>query len=89
MISPVAGPVIHRLLTPLSSSLNDDAARSLLSIRADAATARRVARLASKSNQGTLTADERIEYESYVMAGELIAYLQAGARARLLREVGE
>jgi len=77
--------ILERILQPVSSSLNDEAARKLIGIRADARTRARVARLARKCNAGTLSSDERDEYEMYVMAGELIAILQANARLRLQR----
>jgi hypothetical protein len=76
---------LERILEPVSSSLNDDAARKLIKIRADARSRARVARLARKCNSGKLSADEREEYEAYVMAGELIAILQAKARLHLAR----
>jgi hypothetical protein len=41
--------------------------------------------LARKCNEGELSADERQEYETYVMAGELVAILQAQARILLAR----
>ena len=43
-------------------SLNVEAARSLLKIRGDKATAKRMARLARKCNEGDLTPEERAEY---------------------------
>jgi hypothetical protein len=42
----------------------------------------RMAVLAAKSNEGTLTPDERRELESYVSCGDLLATLKS--RARLL-----
>lgn len=43
----------------------------------------RIAELAEKCNEGELTAEERHEYETYVLVGEFVAILQADARARL------
>jgi hypothetical protein len=77
--------ILERILEPVSSSLNDEAARKLIGIKADPRTRARVARLARKCNAGTLSADDRDEYEMYVMAGELVAILQAKARLRLQR----
>ena len=79
------GHVLERILEPVSSSLNDEAARKLIGLKADAKAQARVAELARKCNEGRLTAEERDEYETYVMAGEFIAILQAKARLLLAR----
>jgi hypothetical protein len=85
MSRKASGRVLERILEPVSSSLNDEAARRLISLRADAASQVRIAELAVKCNEGQLTDDERDEYEAYVMAGEFVAILQAQARSRLNR----
>lgn len=79
------GRVLDRLLEPVSSSLNDEAARKLIGLKADRKAQARVARLARKCNKGELTPEERAEYEMYVMAGEFVAILQAKARLHLAR----
>jgi hypothetical protein len=79
------GHVLERILEPVSSSLNDEAARKLIGLKADAKAQARVAELARKCNEGQLTAEERDEYETYVMAGEFVAILQAKARILLAR----
>ena len=75
--------VLERLLEPVSSALNEDAARKLVGIKADRKVQARVAELARKCNEGELSAEERDEYETYVLAGEFIAVLQAKARVLL------
>jgi hypothetical protein len=79
------GRVLRRLLEPVSSSLNEEAGRRLIGIKADRKTQARVAKLARKCNEGDLTTEEREEYEFYVMAGEFVAILQAEARLLLAR----
>jgi hypothetical protein len=79
------GRVLERLLDPVSASLNDEAARKLLGIKADARTRAHVDKLARKCNEGELTPEERADYEMYVLAGDLIAILQAKARLLLSR----
>ena len=71
---------IERLLEPVSRSLNVEAARKLIKLKADAKTQARVDELARKCNEGALTPSERSEYERYVTAGNLVAILQAKAR---------
>src|SRR6516162_7227786 len=79
------GRVLERLLEPVSSSLNDEAARKLVRLRADRKARARVAVLARKCNEGALTREEREEYVMYVLAGEFVAILQAKARILLAR----
>lgn len=71
---------IERLLEPVSRSLNVEAAKKLIKLKADAKTQARVDELARKCNEGALTPSERSEYERYVTAGNLVAILQAKAR---------
>jgi hypothetical protein len=79
------GQLLRRILRPVSSSLNDDAAQKLIGLKADRQAQKRIADLARKCNDGELTLEERAEYESYVMAGEFVAILQAEARVVLAR----
>ncbi len=78
--------VLERLLDPVSRSLNVEAARKLVRLRADPKSQARVDQLARKCNEGELTPAERAEYERYVTAGNLIAILQAKARLLLTRD---
>jgi hypothetical protein len=75
---------LDRLLDPLARRLTPASARALVGFRADPGTLARIAELAEKCNEGELTASERVEYEAYVRAGDLITVLQSKAR-RLLR----
>jgi hypothetical protein len=78
--------VLERLLDPVSRSLNIEAARKLVQLKADAQTQARVDELARKCNEGELTSAERSEYEAFVTAGNLIAILQAKARLILAKK---
>lgn len=51
--------------------------------RFDAAAQAQLNKLARKCNEGQLTEQERREYESYVQVIDIIAILQAKARALL------
>jgi hypothetical protein len=79
------GLFLERILEPVSSSLNDEAARKLVGLKADRKARARVARLAEKCNEREFSPAERREYEMYVMAGHLVAILQAQARVLLSR----
>ncbi len=75
--------MLDRLLEPVGRCLSDEAAQALADLRADEVAQARVRELAEKCNGGTLTPEERAEYESYVTAAGIVAILQAKARARL------
>jgi hypothetical protein len=55
-------------------------ARRLVDLQASATTVARVEELADKCNEGTLTPDERAEYESYVQVNQVMTMLKAKAR---------
>ena len=76
---------MNELLRPLGQNLTPDYARTLIGLKADAAIQKRVATLAAKANEGTLTAAEKEEYHSCILAGSMIAYLEAQARLLLAR----
>jgi len=76
--------LLDRLLDPVGRSLSAKAARELASLRADKEVQTRVRELAEKCNEGTLSADERAEYEACVMAANIVAILQAKARGSRL-----
>jgi len=80
------GPILQRILDPVSSALNDEAARKLIGLKADCKVQARIAMLARKCDQGELTTAERLEYEIYVLAGEFVAILHAKAHLRLTRQ---
>ena len=80
------GMLLDRILKPVSSCLNEEAALRILSLKADRKTQALVTRLADKCNEGALTPDERHEYEMYLMANHVIAILKARARILLARK---
>ena len=83
------GPhVLDQLLDPVTRCFTPDVARSLLSLRAPAQAQARIEELADKCTAGKLTAEEEAEYDAYVWAGNLIAILQAKARALLAGQPG-
>lgn len=75
--------ILDRLLDPVSRCLSDESARALISLRADEETQTHIRDLAEKCNEGNLSTEERAEYEAYVMTANIVAILQAKARARL------
>lgn len=59
----------------------------LADLQADPDAQARMEILAEKANEGTLSDEERREYESWVRAGTMISLLQAKARLYLKRLV--
>lgn len=74
-------PILDRLLDPLLvNCFTPDVARQVAEYRADEATQARLDELSDKCTEGTLTPEERLEYEEYVQAIDLISIMQAKAR---------
>lgn len=76
--------VLNSLFDPAHPSFTEQGVRTLLALKSGQAEKVRMERLAVKANKGTLGADERREYETWVRAGAFISLLQA--KARLFRK---
>jgi hypothetical protein len=74
---------LDRLLDPLVECLSPEVAAKVADLRADDAMQDRIDYLAERSNEGLLTSEEREEYAGYLHAIDVIAILQAKARALL------
>ena len=72
--------VLTAILDPLGECMTPESARRVIHLRASAEANIRMHLLAGKSALGTLSEEEREEYESCVSAGTFIAILQAKAR---------
>ena len=81
MIQPSSFPVIDELFDPVSRCLTPDVARSIAGLKATPNVQQKLDDLAEKSTEGTLTAEERAEYEACVRAINFISLLQLKARA--------
>lgn len=75
--------MLGRVMAPFGRCLTPAAAKEILALRADAAATRRLGALAAKCDKGTLTPEERAEYQLFVEVGDLVALLQAKARRYL------
>lgn len=76
---------LDRLLDPVRDCLTPEVAARIVALRADETAQARLDELAERNAAGTITSGERAEYESLVQAGNLIAVLQAKARAALAK----
>jgi hypothetical protein len=75
--------LLERMLDPIARVFTPESARELLEVRADEEMQQRIDELADKCNEGTLSADERTEYQRYVSWFNLMTLLQAKARTYL------
>ena len=81
-----AHTVLDELLEPVGACLTPEVAKRLAKLRAPESVQARMGELARKSEEGTLSEDERGEYDAFVSAGNFIAILQSKAR-RLIKDL--
>ena len=72
--------ILDRILDPVVDTFTPEVARHIVALKADAEVQNRIDELAKKSNEGTLTEDERAEYRCFVDAIDLVSLLQAKSR---------
>jgi hypothetical protein len=72
--------LVDCIFDPVGRALSPVAARQLVALRADGDTQSHIDELAQRANEGTLTPEDRSEYESLIAAAGLVAVLQATAR---------
>lgn len=70
-------------IEPLAEELTPRQAQKILSIKPTESLVARVQELGDKANAGTLTSQERSEYEYYVDVDDVIGLLKAKARSVL------
>ncbi len=78
-----AATVLDGLLEPLSRCLDAESSRRLVELRVPASVQDRVDSLANRANEGSLTDDERAEYEALINAADFIAILKLKAHRHL------
>jgi hypothetical protein len=74
------GTLLDGLLEPFGACLTPEVAQRLVNLQANETVLVRVEELADKCNEGTLTPNERAEYESYVQVNHVMTMLKAKAR---------
>ena len=67
-------------MEPVGQCLTPEVAKRIVSLRADRELQSRVDELADKANAGTLSDEERSEYEQYVSFSQFVTLLQIKAR---------
>lgn len=85
MIQPSANSVVDELLDPVGNWLTLEVAQRLAGLRATPQVQEKLDAFADKSSEGTLTAEEWLEYEASLRAINFISVLQLKARALISR----
>jgi hypothetical protein len=85
MIQPSNNSVVDLLLDPVGNCLTREVAERLVGLRAAPQVQEKLDNFAEKSSEGTLTAEERAEYEASLRAINFISVLQSKARAMISR----
>ena len=75
------GAAVAKVLEPVMRGLPPGVAREIAELRAAPELQARIDELAERCREGLLTGEERAEYSGYVEAIDLVAILQAEARA--------
>ena len=83
MVANTETAIWERVIDPNEEDLSPEAARFLLRLDFGEPDHARMQELAQKSNDGTLTADERVELQNYVRIGNVLALMQSKARLSL------
>jgi hypothetical protein len=76
---PSALTVFAESLAPVEACLNLESASAILDLPPNPRVQSRVDLLAEKCNQGTVTPDERSEYDALIWADHFVGILQAKA----------
>jgi len=76
---------LDRLLDPVGKTFGVRTAAAIANLRADADLQAKMEYLARRCTDGELTPEEKGEYDALVSANNIIAILQAKARAVLIR----
>lgn len=71
------------MLTNLADTMNTDALKALVALRASEEEEERLEYLAARANEGRLTTEERQEYQSCIMFANFLGILQSKARKKL------
>lgn len=76
---------LDRFLDPVTDVFTPEMAHTVVSLRADPDTERRINLLREKANRGVLTPEEDAEYKEFVEAVDIISIFQSKARKYLAK----
>jgi hypothetical protein len=83
MVSDSSTALLEELLDPVGRCLTPEAAERLVRLRASPGLDAHIQELGQKCNEGLLSAQEQVEYETVARFIKFIAVLQSKARALL------
>ena len=75
--------LLDQLLDPFTQCLDAESAQRVIAFGASPEVEHRVSALAQRANEGTITEDERIDYEALINASDFIAILKLKAQRKL------
>jgi len=84
-MSTVSASLLDELLDPLAQCFTPAVAQEVVNLRYNRRVQAKLDNLRHKANEGTLTPEERTEYEALIETIDIIAILQAKSK-RLLQE---
>jgi len=70
-------------MSPVTNCMDRQSLQALTELRASETASQRMNMLATRANNGEITAEERAEYESCVMFANFLGVLQSKARKKL------
>ena len=79
--------ILERIIAPRVGNLPPETARSLLSLEFDRETKQEIRKLLKRNNKGTISAEERLVLEKFLLTGQFLDLLNAKARLSLDRNV--
>ena len=82
-MSMVEAEILTRVISPSDPSLGRQVAEAILELGFKPTDKQRMDLLAEKAREGTLSADERAEAESYERVGHFVGLLKSKARRSL------
>ena len=85
---PSALSLFEESLAPVEACLNLESANAILNLPPNVRVQARVDLLAAKSNEGSITPEERSEYDALIWADHFLGILQAKAEHYLKTHAG-
>lgn len=82
-MTPSTETVLGQFLEPVFRAMPASTAMEIANLKAGETLQSRVEHLARRANEGELTEAEKVEYQSFIDAGDILATLQALARRTL------
>jgi hypothetical protein len=83
MSAPSSPGLLETLAETVAACLDAPSLQAIANMELDSKTRKHLDELAEKANEGQLSADERIEYQSFIGVSEFLGLAQLRARARL------